>query len=147
MRTGRSRSRRTSTIGEDLAWARDVLEAGFKLLHEPASTAFHSHAYGFVELFKRNFDDGVASREVLARQVSGDAVLGTSRSGRARRSLPAGRVRLEGADVERWERASVSRRTAQLLGQWLGTNHNRLPPQAVSAPSLTHRVVELTEFA
>ena len=135
--------RRTTTIGEDLAWARDALEAGFKLLHEPASTACHSHAYGFLELFARNFDDGVATREVVGRRWPDDAVLGeiafvTELDARYLRE----ECGLEGADLERWERASVSRRSAQLLGQWLGTNHDRLPPQTVSALSLTGRVVD-----
>lgn len=67
--------RRTTTIGEDLAWGRDVLEAGFKLLHEPAAAALHSHAYSFVELFARSFDDGVASREIVGRRIPDGDVL------------------------------------------------------------------------
>ena len=135
--------RRTTTIGEDLAWARDALEAGFKLLHEPASTAFHSHAHGFIELFARNFDQGVAAREVVGCRARADAVLGHIA---LQTKLDARYLReecgLAGADLERWERASVSRRSAQVLGQLLGTNHDRLPPQAVSALSLTGRVVD-----
>jgi len=135
--------RRTTTIGEDLAWARDALEAGFELLHEPASTALHSHAYGFAELFGRNFDDGVAMREVVGRRAPGEAVLGHIAFQAA---LDARYLReecgLEGAELERWERVSVSRRSAQLLGQWLGTNHDRLPPEAVSALSLVDRVID-----
>ena len=134
--------RRTTTIGEDLAWARDALEAGFKLLHEPASTAFHSHVYGFEELFARNFDDGVATREVVGRRWPDD-VLGQIAFVT---QLDAHYLReecgLEGADLEAWERASVSRRSAQLLGQLLGMNHDRLPPQTVAALSLTGRVVD-----
>lgn len=134
--------RRTTTIGEDLAWARDALEAGFKLLYEPASTAFHSHVYGFAELFARNFDDGVATREVVGRRWPDD-VLGQIAFVT---QLDAHYLReecgLEGADLEAWERASVSRRSAQLLGQLLGMNHDRLPPQTVSALSLTGRVVD-----
>jgi len=134
--------RRTTTIGEDLAWARDALEAGFKLLHEPASTAFHSHVYGFEELFARNFDDGVATREVVGRRwpedVLGQIAFVTQLDAHYLRE----ECGLEGADLEAWERASVSRRSAQLLGQLLGMNHDRLPRQTVSALSLTGRVVD-----
>ena len=134
--------RRTTTIGEDLAWARDALEAGWALLHEPASTALHSHDYGFAELLARNFDDGVATREIVGRQTPDGGVLGHIAF---QAELDARYLRedcgLEGTDLERWERASVVRRSAQMLGQWLGTNHERLPPRAVSALSMTERVI------
>ena len=43
--------RSVRTLGEDLLWAREVLEAGWALVHEPASRAYHSHDYSLDELF------------------------------------------------------------------------------------------------
>ena len=54
-------------IGEDLLWAREVLEAGMALVHEAESRVFHSHDYSLRERFMRNVDDGIANREINGR--------------------------------------------------------------------------------
>lgn len=51
---------RKAEFAEDLLWARDVLEAGYKVVYEPASTVVHSHDYTLAEQFRQNFDDAAA---------------------------------------------------------------------------------------
>jgi len=51
---------RRADFAEDLMWARDVLEAGYKLVYEPASTVVHSHEYSLTEQFRQHFDDAGA---------------------------------------------------------------------------------------
>ncbi len=134
--------RSVETIGEDLVWAKEALEAGHLIGHEPDSVALHSHDYSFDELLGRDFDDGVARLDVEGRRLEGDAILadiGTLVE--ADRRYLSEECGLEGAELEFWVRRSASRRTAQLVGQWLGTNHDRLAPEALEALSLVRRVV------
>lgn len=44
-------------FGEDLAWAKRVLEAGYKIIYEPSSAVIHSHNYSCSGLFKRLYLD------------------------------------------------------------------------------------------
>ena len=116
------------TIGEDLLWAREVIEAGWTLVHEPASAAYHSHEYGLRELFSRNVDDGVANRDIVGRSLDEDQLLGMI-TGAVRddwRYLTEN-ARLTGEELDRWKLESALRRTAQLVGQWVGVNYEELP--------------------
>jgi rhamnosyltransferase len=132
--------RSVTTIGEDLQWGKDALEAGLAIAHEPRSVARHSHAYGFDELLGRNFDDGVATRELVGRRLSGESLLGhIAAQVDADLAHLRGEYELGPEELEHWECESISRRTAQLVGQWLGNNADRLPAQAVPALSLARR--------
>ncbi|MBI5189460.1 MAG: glycosyltransferase [Nitrospirae bacterium] len=51
---------RRADFAEDVMWARDVLDAGYKLVYEPASRVVHSHDYTLVEQLRQNFDDASA---------------------------------------------------------------------------------------
>jgi len=132
--------RSVSTIGEDLQWGKDALEAGMAIAHEPRSVARHSHPYGFDELLGRNFDDGVAARELVGSRLGGEGLIGHI-AAQVELDLDhlRGELGMEGAELERWERESVVRRTAQLFGQWLGTNADQLPAAALPAFSLVRR--------
>ncbi len=115
-------------IGEDLLWAREVLEAGLTLVHEPNSCAYHSHDYSLRERFMRNVDDGIANRDINERSLSEeetDALI---------RGMIASdwhylreEMGLEGSELEHWQMQAALRRTAQGAGQWLGVNHTELP--------------------
>lgn len=119
--------RSVRTLGEDLLWAREVVEDGWALVHEPASTVHHSHNYTLGELFARNVDDGIANRDVNGREVDRAAILPQIRA------LAGGdwtylrdTLGLTGEELEHWQLQSVLRRTAQTVGQWLGANHDQL---------------------
>jgi GT2 family glycosyltransferase len=116
------------TIGEDLLWAREVLESGWALAYEPDSVVYHSHSYTLSELFSRNVDDGIANRDINDRSLEREEIVPMIRAmvdddwTYLHETLG-----LSGAELERWQRESVLRRVAQVAGQWLGVNYERLP--------------------
>jgi GT2 family glycosyltransferase len=121
-------------IGEDLLWAREVLEDGMALVHEAESRVYHSHDYSLREWFMRNVDDGIANRDINDRSLSeheADALVrGMVASDWAYLRDELG---LEGEELEGWQIQAALRRAAQVAGQWLGVNHTGLSPEAVSA--------------
>jgi GT2 family glycosyltransferase len=126
--------RSVRAIGEDLLWSREVLEAGMALVHEPASLAYHSHAYSLREWLMRNVDDGIANREINERSLAEDEAEAMVRHMIAEdwRHL-RDELGLEGEELERWQIQAALRRAAQVAGQWLGVNHAALPPEAIAA--------------
>lgn len=120
--------RSVRTLGEDLLWAREVVEAGWALVHEPASCVHHSHDYSLDELFARNVDDGIANRDITGRTVDRAQILPQiTAMARDDWAYLRDSVGLTGTELERWQLESVLRRTAQAVGQWLGANHEDLP--------------------
>jgi GT2 family glycosyltransferase len=117
------------TLGEDLLWAREVIESGWAIVHEPASTVHHSHDYSLAELFARNVDDGIANRDINGRTFERDHIVAQI-TALARqdwtylRDVPG----LGGTDLEELQLEAVLRRTAQAVGQWLGSNYEEMPP-------------------
>lgn len=126
--------RSVRTIGEDLLWAREILEAGWALVHEPASMAHHSHTYSLDDLFARNVDDGIANRDINDRALSKSEVLPTIEAlvdrdwCRLRNESSLG-----AADLEKWQREAILRRVAQVVGQWVGVNYRELPEGVAAA--------------
>lgn len=132
--------RSVTTIGEDLQWGKDALEAGLAIAHEPRSVARHSHDYSFDELLGRSFDDGVAARELVGSRLDGEALLGhIAFQVAADLAHLRDEHALSDEELAHWERESIARRTAQLVGSWLGTNADQLPDQVVPALSLARR--------
>jgi GT2 family glycosyltransferase len=125
--------RSVRTIGEDLLWAREVLERGLTLVHEPASVVHHSHSYGLRELFSRNIDDGVANRDINGRQLLEEELEGLVR-GMIRDDWRHLRdeLGLSGQELEDWKIESALRRVAQGAGQWVGSNHGELPEEVIA---------------
>jgi rhamnosyltransferase len=121
-------------IGEDLLWAREVVEAGMALVHEPDSRVYHSHDYSLREWFMRNVDDGVANREIngrfLADEEADSLVRGMIAADWAYLRDELG---LEGHELERWQIQAALRRAAQTAGQWLGVRYKDYPDEAVDA--------------
>lgn len=62
-------------MGEDILWAKEVMEAGYKIVHEPAAVVLHSHKYSVLEHFQRNFDDGRINRCVVGREMNENAIV------------------------------------------------------------------------
>jgi GT2 family glycosyltransferase len=121
-----------ATLGEDLLWARESLEAGWSLWHEPASVVYHSHNYTLQELFGRNLDDGLANREINDRALEESEVLPLIRALVAEDwAYLQSTLGLEGAALDDWRLESALRRVAQVVGQWVGINHGELPPEMV----------------
>jgi rhamnosyltransferase len=119
-------------IGEDLLWAREVVEAGMALVHEPASRVYHSHDYSLREWFMRNVDDGVANREINGRTITDEEadalVRGMIAADWAYLHDDLG---LEGEELQRMQIQAALRRAAQTAGQWLGVRYKDYPEATV----------------
>lgn len=120
--------RSVRTLGEDLLWAREVVQGGWALVHEPASLVLHSHDYSLIELFARHVDDGIANHDINGRALDeGDILPQISALARDDWTYLRDSLGLSGPELERWQLQSVLRRTAQAVGQWLGTSYADLP--------------------
>jgi GT2 family glycosyltransferase len=129
-------------IGEDLLWAKQVLEAGGRLQHEPTSVVLHSHNYSYVELLGRNVDDGVAALEIVGRRFPREDVepLLLKLVGDDWHYLEE--TGLVGEELDHWRQASVLRRAAQAVGQWIGANSDRETAELATVLSLVGAVRE-----
>jgi GT2 family glycosyltransferase len=136
--------RAVRAIGEDLLWAREVLESGLALVHEPASHALHSHAYSLRERFTRNVDDGIANHDIIGRHLAEVDVEPLVRGMVAGDWAFLREAGLAGDALEWWQVEAVLRRVAGACGQWLGTNYEDFPPEVVDAFS---RVVAMRRRA
>jgi GT2 family glycosyltransferase len=124
--------RSVRAIGEDLLWAREIMETGMAIVHEAESRVYHSHEYTLRERLMRNVDDGIANHEIAGRTISeadADALV----RGMIASDWDYLREELEGEELERWRVQAALRRAAQGAGQWLGTNYAGLPVEAVAA--------------
>jgi rhamnosyltransferase len=128
-------------MGEDILWAREVLEAGYKIQHEPDSRVYHSHLYSPFQTLRRNVDDGLANRQIVGRDMESAGVL----------PLIISLVRDDWAtleqdgslsrdELERWKIESVLRRTALAVGQWIGANADRTTGRLADDLSLTEAI-------
>jgi GT2 family glycosyltransferase len=128
-------------FGEDIMWAKAVLEVGYKLQYEPSSVAYHSHNYSFLEIFRRNFDDGLACRKILGREINEDMLLPmVNHHVQEDWQFLEKECRLEGQELEEWRLLSVLRRTAQVLGQWMGVNTADAKGKLTSLLSITEQI-------
>jgi GT2 family glycosyltransferase len=131
---------RAVTMGEDIVWAKEVLEAGYAIQHEPTSVVYHTHNYSLLELMQRNFDDGRVNHAVVGREIADHEVFPRIAS-----SVQDDRRYLEQAGLSAdaradWEMISAVRRTAQALGQWLGANYDLASGDLLEVLSLTERI-------
>jgi len=132
---------RPMRLGEDILWAKEVLEAGYKIQHEPSAVILHSHSYSYREHFMRNFDDGLVNEQIVGRTFADEDVLPTIEKlvGDDWKHLES-ECRLSDLERERWQLISALRRTAQTVGNWLGVNHARFNCDLVSWCSMTEQV-------
>jgi GT2 family glycosyltransferase len=121
-------------IGEDLLWAREVVEAGMALVHEPESRVYHSHEYSLRDWFMRNVDDGVANREINGRLLTDQEADALVRGMIvADWAYLRDELGLEGEELQRWQTQAALRRAAQTAGQWLGVRYKDYPDATVDA--------------
>lgn len=128
-------------IGEDLTWAKQVLEAGYPLRHEASSVVFHSHSYSYTELAQRNFDDAVLNRALVGRVIDAAQVMPgilAALDEDWRYIEQQGGLDAAGRASLRTE--AVMRRTAQWVGQYLGGHLDELPNGALDHFALTESI-------
>ncbi len=128
-------------MGEDILWAKEVMEAGYKIVHEPAAVVLHSHKYSVLEHFQRNFDDGRINRCVVGREMNENAIvpkiLDLVRDDWEYLKNDCG---LNSRASEEWQIIAVLRRAAQMAGQWMGVNQERWATDSLSFFSLEERI-------
>jgi rhamnosyltransferase len=127
-------------VGQELLWAREVLEAGYRIRHEPSSVVCHSPGEGCGEILKRAAEEERTYRQLTGRaSTRGDfgAVL-IGLVGDDWKYL-ARACRLGKPELEHWQVVAAMRRTAQVLGQWLGAKTGTLPSEVSPRQSLVER--------
>jgi GT2 family glycosyltransferase len=132
---------RKMPMGEDLLWAKEVVEAGYKLQHEPSSVVLHSHRYSYLETLRINFDDGRANREIVGRVVEDREVMPwTASMIRDDWLYLEQECGLSLEELEYWRITAALRRAAQGLGQWAGANYDPATGDPLSLLSLVERL-------
>jgi len=129
-------------FAEDQTWALRAIEAGYAKAFVPDAVVFHSHDFGVWETLQRNFDEarsfhryfGYRVQSGMARALASGVLL-------ARRD--AGWLRAQG--VKRWTCLKQSTymtliEFARVMGQYLGTHHERLPQFVLRVVSRDERL-------
>lgn len=115
-------------FAEDQLWAKQVIEAGYGKAYANKAVVFHSHSYGFVDLFRRSFDEARALQRLFGYRL-GPSLL----------HMIAQSFRTVVADTRYYFSAKLPvteliwllraplRNTAKQLGYYLGQRYQRLP--------------------
>jgi rhamnosyltransferase len=108
---------------EDLAIAKRILDAGWKIVYEPNAPVYHSHHYTATQLLKRYFDIGHTLRALGIWEASG-----------TRSSLLRGFGQLVSKQISRQKRGAsngmqttMSQNLAKSAGLFLGLHERFLP--------------------
>ncbi len=80
-------------MSEDQQFARDVLQAGYATVYQPASVVVHSHRYGLGTVFRRYFDSVYSLTEIFPGTGWARAHRSGSPTSRARRASWRGAIR------------------------------------------------------
>jgi rhamnosyltransferase len=113
-----------------LRWAREVLEAGFAILHEPAAVVYRAPPPSATDLLRRSFAEGAALHEVVGEALQEEQLVGLIRE-----LVQADWRRLDQtglsdpSTLDDWRIRAALRRTIQVVGEWLGGNGARLPSE------------------
>ncbi len=140
--------REMRTIGEDVQWARDVMELGWAIRHEAASVVRHGDDAPLFTVLGRNVDDGVANHDVVGRTWPRRVDVLPAIEAMVRDDWAfLAELGLEGEELDRERIASVLRRAAQVAGQYVGANADQLGDGLVAGLSeVTRRVGGASEL-
>ena len=125
-------------FGEDLEWGKRVIEAGYKIVHEPSSIVYHSHEYSLVTVFKRNFDDAKANRIIFNQKVSIKSVPPSI----LRQTIRDFKYIIKENSIKlgeriKWILYSPFYRFMQAIGQYIGANFEKIPKKLSNYLSIT----------
>lgn len=116
-------------FAEDQTWALRAIEAGYGKAYAPEAVVYHSHDFGVWETLQRNFDEARSFNIYFGYRIQ-DSLLGALKAAvsLARRDsgwlLDAG---LRGWLLFKNAGYMACIELARVLGQYLGTQHDRLP--------------------
>jgi GT2 family glycosyltransferase len=131
---------REANFAEDLIWGKEALESGLRIQFEPSSVAFHSHNYSLLDIFRRNFDDGLACHRIIGITMKDHEI--APHMGEIQniwRSLEKD-ASLQGESLERYRLEAAVRRAAQVFGQWLGLNFQSVNGNLEALLSITEQI-------
>lgn len=57
-------------MSEDQEWSKRALLAGYRIAYVPDAPVYHSHNYGIVSIFKRNYGSGFSLRGLVKERVA-----------------------------------------------------------------------------
>jgi rhamnosyltransferase len=109
---------------EDLAIAKRILDAGWKIVYEPDAAVFHSHQYSAMQLFKRYFDIGYTLKELQIWDAAGTR---SSLFRDFRKLLTKQFTRATNEGAQPGKRAIIGQSFAKSAGMLLGLNQRFLP--------------------
>jgi rhamnosyltransferase len=118
-------------FAEDQAWAKTVLEAGWRTAFVPDSVIYHSHAYSAWQNLKRNFDHARAATADLGEGdglTLGECVRFALRESQRDIAFWAERRRRTRLRVvARWGLQATAYHLGAFTGRWLGSHAPALP--------------------
>lgn len=107
-------------MSEDQAWSKEVMCSGHSIVYQPAAELLHSHQYGIVDIFRRNFDSGYSIHQIFSGKTGISIVQNLSRlAHEAVFVLRSGRL----MDIFRFPLYECARH----LGFWMGMHAELLP--------------------
>lgn len=107
-------------MSEDQAWSKDVMLSGHAIVYQPAAELLHSHGYGTVEVFRRNFDSGFSIQQIYSGKTGISAMQSLSRlRDEAIFVFRSGNL----TDILRFPLYELARH----LGFWMGMHAEALP--------------------
>lgn len=116
-------------FAEDQTWALAAIEAGYGKAYAPEAMVYHSHDFGVWETLQRNFDEARSFQCSFGYDVQPHFWRALMSAGSlARRD--AGWLRQGGLGGWRWVKNTgymACIELARTVGQFLGTQHRRLP--------------------
>ena len=117
------------TFAEDQTWALAAIKAGYGKAYAPQAAVYHSHDFGIWETLQRNFDEASSFQRSFGYDIQRSPLRAwVSAAGLARRDA----VWLREAGQAGWVWAARAAymagiELARTSGQFLGTQHRRLP--------------------
>lgn len=129
-------------FAEDQTWALRAIEAGYAKAFVPQAAVFHSHDFGVWETLQRNFDEARSFARYFGYRLQ-PHLGGAARAVWALARRDAGWLRDAGLRGGRWLSQAVYMagiEAARVLGQYLGTRHDRLPAALARAISRDERL-------
>jgi len=111
-------------VFEDLGIAKQILDAGWKIVYEPEACVFHSHHHTTIGLFKRYFDIGYTLKRLQIWDTPGTR---SSLLRDGRKLLTRKLRRFKESGGKRGVGTAISQDIAKSAGLFLGLNQDYLP--------------------
>ena len=107
-------------FAEDQAWAKLIIEAGYKKAYADAAQVFHSHSYSIVETLRRSFDESLAMRKLFGYKLCPHFYHIPLRTGK--KTLKDWGYLLKSDSATAFFFVDLFRNLAQIFGYYLGSS-------------------------